>query len=69
MALITITGFPSSGKSTRANEIKLFLEEKLQGLKNVLVISDDSLNIPRSAYNGIAFTESCFLLNEMSYGR
>lgn len=57
MALITISGYPSSGKTRRAEQIKNHLETRLQdsayiGPKlKVAVLSDDSLNIDRGAYN------------------
>ncbi|KAI0317190.1 chromatin associated protein KTI12 [Amylostereum chailletii] len=57
MALITVSGYPCSGKSTRANQLKVHLERRLQDptyqgprLK-VVVLSDDTLHIPRSAYD------------------
>jgi tRNA uridine 5-carbamoylmethylation protein Kti12 len=58
MALITISGFPSSGKSTRARQIKQALEDKLSEpaydgpALTVHVLDDDSLNLERSVYNG-----------------
>jgi protein KTI12 len=58
MALITISGYPSSGKSRRALQIKSHLETRLadpnyEGPKfNVSLLSDDNLNITRDAYNG-----------------
>lgn len=58
MALVTITGYPCSGKSQRAAQIKAYLEARLadpayNGPKlSVVLISDDNLNINRSAYNG-----------------
>jgi protein KTI12 len=58
MALITITGYPSSGKTRRALQIQSHLQTRLQdpnygGPKlNVTLLSDDVLNIDRSAYNG-----------------
>ncbi|KAF8514169.1 chromatin associated protein KTI12 [Gautieria morchelliformis] len=58
MALVTITGFPASGKSRRAQQLLSHFETRFQspsyaGPKlKVLVISDEGLNIPRSAYNG-----------------
>ena len=58
MALVTISGFPSSGKSTRAAQIKQFLEDKLGQpdydgpALTVHVLDDDSLNLDRSVYNG-----------------
>ncbi|KAL1689434.1 chromatin associated protein KTI12 [Schizophyllum commune] len=57
MAFITISGYPCSGKSTVAQKVKEDLERKLQDPEykgpalRVVVVSDESLNIPRSAYN------------------
>jgi len=59
MALITITGYPSSGKSKRAQQLKEYLESKLADPEyhgpalKVVVLSDDSLNLARSVYDGI----------------
>jgi len=57
MALVTFSGYPSSGKTRRATQLKEYLEGRLadpsyngQGLK-VVILSDDSLNIDRSSYN------------------
>jgi len=57
MALITISGYPCSGKSRRAAQIKAHFESKLQqsdyngpSLK-VALLSDDLLNINRNAYD------------------
>ncbi|KIM83308.1 hypothetical protein PILCRDRAFT_819556 [Piloderma croceum F 1598] len=56
MALITISGYPSSGKSRRASQIKAHLETRLadqsyDGPKlKVSVISDDTLDVGRDAY-------------------
>ncbi|CCO31357.1 Protein kti12 [Rhizoctonia solani AG-1 IB] len=59
MALVTLSGFPSSGKTRRAEQLKAYLEQKLQenseseetkGWK-VSVLSDEVLNIPRSSYD------------------
>lgn len=47
MALITITGYPSAGKSTRAAQLREYLSLSLP----VSVLSDESLNIPRSVYD------------------
>lgn len=49
MPLIIICGFPSSGKTTRAKEIKLFLEKNNY---NVFLINEESLNINRNDYYG-----------------
>ncbi|TFY62553.1 hypothetical protein EVG20_g6662 [Dentipellis fragilis] len=57
MALITISGYPSSGKTKRASQIREYLETRLKDPEyagpalTVRVLSDDILNIDRSAYN------------------
>ncbi|KAG8997165.1 hypothetical protein FRB94_011113 [Tulasnella sp. JGI-2019a] len=57
MALVTLSGYPASGKSRRAAEIKTFLDNRLgspdyEGQKlGVTIISDDILSIDRSVYN------------------
>ncbi|KAA1471698.1 chromatin associated protein KTI12 [Dentipellis sp. KUC8613] len=57
MALITISGYPSSGKTKRASQIREYLEARLKDPEytgpalTVRVLSDDILNIDRSAYN------------------
>ncbi|EKM80912.1 hypothetical protein AGABI1DRAFT_71535 [Agaricus bisporus var. burnettii JB137-S8] len=57
MAFVTISGYPSSGKSRRALELAQFLSEKITSpsyegsCSTVEVISDDSLGIERSAYD------------------
>jgi protein KTI12 len=59
MALITISGYPCSGKSRRAEQIKVHLQTLLQASTydgpnlNVTILSDDILNIDRAAYNGV----------------
>ena len=58
MAFITITGYPSSGKTRRAEQLRAHLEARLQdpayeGPKlKVVVVSDDNLNISRTVYSG-----------------
>ncbi|KII92260.1 hypothetical protein PLICRDRAFT_154662 [Plicaturopsis crispa FD-325 SS-3] len=57
MALITISGYPSSGKTRRAHQIKDSLEKRMQdesyvGPKlKVIIVSDDSLHLARTAYD------------------
>ncbi|KAG8967866.1 hypothetical protein FRC03_009153 [Tulasnella sp. 419] len=57
MALITISGYPSSGKSRRAAQIQEYLVERLGSPDypgpaiKVSVLSDDTLNLKRSAYD------------------
>ena len=59
MALITISGFPCSGKTRRAEQLKNALEARLQSPQytgpalKVVVLSDDKLNISRDAYKGL----------------
>ena len=58
MALITISGYPCSGKSTRANQLKDALEKQLGDpsydgpVKKVVIVSDDMLSLTRQAYDG-----------------
>jgi hypothetical protein len=57
MALVTFSGYPSSGKTRRAIQLKEHLNRRLadpscNALRQVIVLSDDSLNIDRSSYNG-----------------
>jgi len=57
MALITVSGYPCSGKSTRAQQLKQHFEQRFQDPSytgpqlKVVVLSDDTLNIPRDAYS------------------
>ncbi|KAF8750958.1 Chromatin associated protein KTI12 [Rhizoctonia solani] len=59
MALVTLSGFPSSGKTRRAEQLKAYLEQKLQENSEneetkgwrVSVLSDELLSIPRSSYD------------------
>ncbi|KAF8553683.1 chromatin associated protein KTI12 [Imleria badia] len=57
MALITISGYPCAGKSRRATQLKDHLEQRLADPAytgpslTVTLLSDDTLNIPRSAYD------------------
>jgi protein KTI12 len=58
MPLITITGYPTSGKSQRANEIKEYLAKKLAEENKsyrIHVINDESLHVPKDAYKGKVF--------------
>jgi hypothetical protein len=59
MALITFSGYPCSGKSTRVSSLQAGLEQRLHEsvydgpVRKIIVLSDDSLDIPRSAYDGV----------------
>ena len=57
MALITISGFPSSGKSTRAAQIQKFILNK-DPLLNVVIISDHSLGLSPNDYSQSSFEKS-----------
>lgn len=68
MALVTITGYPSSGKSRRASQLKTHLQDRIQdpnftGPKyKVRIISDDELNLDRNVYSGmIVWTSICYM--------
>ena len=60
MALITISGYPASGKTRRARQLKAFLEDQMSDASytgpklKVTVISDDTLNIKRRVYDGVS---------------
>ncbi|PLW05195.1 hypothetical protein PCANC_21265 [Puccinia coronata f. sp. avenae] len=58
MALVILSGFPCSGKTTRAHQIKEMLESKLAqeandhvAMRNVAIINDELLGVTRSAYD------------------
>ncbi|KAG2111312.1 chromatin associated protein KTI12 [Suillus discolor] len=51
MALITISGYPSSGKSTRTAQIYDFLSSASSPQLKVKVISDDDLAVGRVSYD------------------
>jgi protein KTI12 len=59
MALVTFSGYPCSGKTRRATQLKDHLDSRLADSSysgpplKVVVLSDDTLNIDRSSYNGI----------------
>ncbi|KAJ7901744.1 chromatin associated protein KTI12, partial [Mycena olivaceomarginata] len=51
MALVTFSGYPASGKSTRAAQLKSNLEALLPDHLSVVLVSDESLNILPSVYD------------------
>lgn len=57
MALVTITGFPCSGKSTRAQQLKQYFAKRLKEPEydgpalEVVVVDDESSHVPRSTYD------------------
>ena len=65
MALVTVSGYPCSGKSRRVEQLRNYLESRISDPSSesnnlpplkVVVISDDSLGLTRDAYNG-SFTQ------------
>ena len=65
MALITISAFPSSGKSRRATQIYDFLSTTLSSSSSspqlkVKVISDDDVGVDRASYDGRSLSSSFF---------
>ena len=58
MALVTISGFPCSGKSYAAHQLRDDLEVRLgepsyKGPRyKVIVVDDQSCHVPRSTYDG-----------------
>ncbi len=58
MALLTISGYPCSGKTTRAVQIKEAFEKRISDgsysgpATKVVLISDDTLGLSREGYNG-----------------
>jgi hypothetical protein len=59
MALVTIVGFPCCGKSTRAKQIKEYLEKRIAeetgGPKlSVVLVDDDNSHVPRSTYDSMS---------------
>ncbi|KAK8100520.1 hypothetical protein PG999_010894 [Apiospora kogelbergensis] len=58
MPLIMVTGFPTSGKSTRAKQLHAYLDERIKETSNGVppkyrlhLISDQTLSISRSVYD------------------
>ena len=57
MPLIVFCGIPSCGKTTRANEIKTYLEEKHKA--KVLIVNEEALSLKKNeCYKG---TSSLFI--------
>ncbi|KAF5389414.1 hypothetical protein D9757_004335 [Collybiopsis confluens] len=57
MSIVVLSGLPASGKSSRAAQLKLFFDSKQRqagGSKDVVLLSEDSLHITRSAYDNSA---------------
>ncbi|KLO20303.1 chromatin associated protein KTI12 [Schizopora paradoxa] len=57
MALVTISGYPASGKTRRALQLKSYLEERLQSPEytgptlKVVIVSDADTKVKRSVYD------------------
>lgn len=57
MPLITISGLPLSGKTTRANEIAKYLNDYVSNnqttIRKIIIVNDESLSIDKkTAYIG-----------------
>lgn len=59
--MITMCGYPCSGKSTRAQQLAAYLDRKLADsatssaplpVRKVVVINDEALSISKHAYDG-----------------
>jgi len=61
MALVTISGYPCSGKTTRALQLKEDFERRIKdeaydgNVTKVVLISDDTLGLSRNGYNGVLY--------------
>lgn len=56
MPLIIVTGFPSSGKTQRVNEIKAYFENRIKEESKSLrihIVDDESLHITKDAYKDV----------------
>ena len=59
---MTIAGFPCSGKTKRTTQLKSAFESRISssdysGPKlKVTVINDESVNVPRTVYDGVSST-------------
>jgi tRNA uridine 5-carbamoylmethylation protein Kti12 len=58
MALINISGYPCSGKTTRAKQIQAMLQER-QSLP-VLLLNDETQNISKQAYDCVLLCSLIF---------
>lgn len=73
MPLVIICGYPSSGKTTLALQLKSFLEAKLLShpqqlnFKNVQLVNEESLNIPANDYYMSKFTDKYIKPPTISY--
>lgn len=59
VGMLTVCGYPSSGKTTRAKELVSFFSAKIASSDvpaiarlKVVLINDESLNLAKSAYDG-----------------
>lgn len=60
MAMVTMCGYPCSGKSTRAQQLAAFFDRKLADPstpthlkpRRVVVVNDEALSISKHAYDG-----------------
>jgi protein KTI12 len=61
MALVTIVGYPCSGKSTRSTQLKEYFERRLSSPEyggpklRVVVVDDEGSHVPRTVYDGASY--------------
>ncbi|BGP26622.1 kti12, chromatin associated [Rhodotorula toruloides] len=67
MAMVTVCGYPCSGKTARAHQLASFLEHRLndpatparhRSASKVVLVNDESLGISKAAYDGQADTRA-----------
>lgn len=58
MALVTVSGFPTSGKTRRSQELKAYFEGKIRDaaysgpITSVVIVDDESVHVKRDSYDG-----------------
>jgi tRNA uridine 5-carbamoylmethylation protein Kti12 len=57
MPLLTIAGIPLSGKTSRANEIKKYLESQNTPFRNIILVNEEFLELDKkTAYESILYS-------------
>lgn len=76
MALVTFSGFPCSGKTTRARQLETYLSHRLSlpdcpphlARTRVLVINDESLSLSKAVYDGqLRFLSDALSINSLNF--
>ena len=72
MALVTIVGYPCSGKTRLVNALEAYIKSKVaeEGYGgpsySVVVVSDDNSHVPRSTYDSEWFGVQAFVLEHVA---